>query len=333
MKIHYLFQKVVKIMLDTSVVDDLTIRMTNSCNLCCPYCFASSNTEPTDQQLSVDEIKAAIEKINPVRIGISGGEPLLRHDDVMDLLKYCYDRNDLRRRVRVETNGTLPFDFDTLASYADDKYAIQFATSLDGFEEFNDSRRGEGSFQKTSEFAKQAVEHGFFTIIKATVEDDIFVDNLDYYYDFIKYCRNELGVHRCRIGTVKDAGRATEYISNVKQQNGNLDLMIHAFGQCRNLQHKFYEETGYKFDNGEALVDFVDVATCITCGRTRESNARNALHLGTDGLVYMGCAFVNVPICHWTKFTPEVNRKARFLFDRMEIGAKDGIVKRVDRLW
>ena len=91
---------------------------TLGCNLRCPYCYNDSLVLPekfhkNDKLWSLEGIKNLITaRKRPAfnlsdYIVISGGEPLIHYDAVLDLAKHT---KDLGLKVKVNTNGTIPLD-------------------------------------------------------------------------------------------------------------------------------------------------------------------------------------------------------------------------------
>lgn len=85
----------------------VTISITNNCNLNCSYCCTKSSYEVKYIDLKTKEIKKAIDialKMNPIKLKISGGEPMLREDffEILDYVKTTY-----RGKIILATNATL----------------------------------------------------------------------------------------------------------------------------------------------------------------------------------------------------------------------------------
>lgn len=89
---------------------------TLGCNLRCPYCYNDSLVLPerfhkNDKLWSLDEIKDLISaRKRPLfnlsdYIVISGGEPLIHYDDVLEIAGHA---KGLGMKVKVNTNGTIP---------------------------------------------------------------------------------------------------------------------------------------------------------------------------------------------------------------------------------
>lgn len=127
---------------------------TDRCNLRCKGCWAGEYQKKNDLSFELmDRIVREGEELNIFFYVISGGEPLIRKDDLVKLAKKHDDSV-----FHIFTNGTL----------IDDKFAeecaeagnIVFAISIDGFEESTDKRRGKGTFTKIMKAADILRQHG-----------------------------------------------------------------------------------------------------------------------------------------------------------------------------
>lgn len=122
--------------------------ITNRCNLRCCYCFGKYY-ERQDYELSTKEIFYLIDQLaimGTKRLGIGGGEPLLRND-IGYILEYL-KKNGIESGIN--TNGILlPQKISELSNV--DTVCI----SLDGEEDVHDYYRGKGTFKK----AMMAIEY------------------------------------------------------------------------------------------------------------------------------------------------------------------------------
>jgi len=78
----------------------------SNCNMSCIYCSVRSSHE-NKKKLSLNEIKIIIDKLDEWGVGqitITGGEPLLRFDDLLEILKYA---NKKSPAFSLSTNGML----------------------------------------------------------------------------------------------------------------------------------------------------------------------------------------------------------------------------------
>ena len=84
----------------------IDIEITKKCNLSCVHCSAQSNS--TGKELSLNEIKIILDKASSLgleNVGFTGGEPLVRRNKLLALLKYC--KHTLNSKTHLHTNGTL----------------------------------------------------------------------------------------------------------------------------------------------------------------------------------------------------------------------------------
>ncbi len=118
---------------------------TSACNLHCTGCWAAEYGNKLN--LSFEELDGIIRQGKELGTYIyiySGGEPLVRKDD---LIRLCEKHKDCA--FLAFTNGTLIDD-----AFADEMLRVHNfvpAISIEGFEKATDSRRGEGTYQKVIE--------------------------------------------------------------------------------------------------------------------------------------------------------------------------------------
>ncbi|WP_245544049.1 radical SAM protein [Peptoniphilus timonensis] len=115
---------------------------TSACNLKCTGCWAAEYGHKNN--LTYDEMASIVRQGNELGTYffiLTGGEPLVRKDDVIKLAKEFNDS-----AFHVFTNGTL-ID-EEFCKEVKEAGNISFALSIEGTEESTDFRRGEGVFQK-----------------------------------------------------------------------------------------------------------------------------------------------------------------------------------------
>jgi len=115
---------------------------TSACNLKCLGCWAADygNKMSMDYE-TLDKIILQGKALGTFMYIYSGGEPLLRKDDIIRL---CEKHNDCV--FLAFTNGTLVDEF-----FADEMLRVKNfvpAISVEGFEEATDYRRGKGTYEK-----------------------------------------------------------------------------------------------------------------------------------------------------------------------------------------
>ncbi|HIU75829.1 MAG TPA: radical SAM protein [Candidatus Pelethocola excrementipullorum] len=170
---------------------------TSACNLHCTGCWAAEYGHQLN--LTFDQLDSII--MQGKELGIyfymyTGGEPLVRKKD---LIKLCEKHNDCA--FHAFTNGTL----------VDDKLCqdmvrignLSLSISLDGMEEVNDDRRGEGIFQRVMAAMDLLKQYGllFGTSICYT-RKNVEVVTSDEFLDMIieKGCRFTWYFHYMPVG-------------------------------------------------------------------------------------------------------------------------------------
>lgn len=151
---------------------------TSACNLHCTGCWAAEYGHKLS--LSFEDLDSIVSQGKEIGIYfymLTGGEPLVRKKDIIRL---CEKHNDCE--FHAFTNGTL-----VDAELCNDMKRVgnlSLSISLEGFEEVNDFRRGEGVFQKVMNAMDLLKENGqiFGTSIcytsknVETVTSDDFLD-------------------------------------------------------------------------------------------------------------------------------------------------------------
>jgi MoaA/NifB/PqqE/SkfB family radical SAM enzyme len=127
---------------------------TSACNLHCTGCWAAEYGNKLN--LSLEEINKVINEAKELGVHLfayTGGEPLVRKDD---LIKICEEHQDCQ--FIAFTNGTLIDE----AFVAELKRVGNLwpAISVEGFEDSNDARRGQGVFGKAMKAMDLLKENG-----------------------------------------------------------------------------------------------------------------------------------------------------------------------------
>lgn len=127
---------------------------TSACNLHCTGCWAAEYGHQLN--LSFEEMDRIItqgKKLGIYFYMYTGGEPLVRKKD---LIRLCEKHSDCA--FHAFTNGTL-ID-EAFCKETARVGNLSFSLSLEGFEEVNDGRRGEGIYQKVLHAMDLMREHG-----------------------------------------------------------------------------------------------------------------------------------------------------------------------------
>jgi MoaA/NifB/PqqE/SkfB family radical SAM enzyme len=123
----------------------ILISPTNRCNLRCPGCYAAGFEREKELSYDIlDKILAEVRSMGALYVGFSGGEPLVRKDDLFRLMGEYDDLFFI-----FYTNGTLMTESDAAELHRLGNVAPIF--SLEGFEKATDARRGKGTFRAVME--------------------------------------------------------------------------------------------------------------------------------------------------------------------------------------
>lgn len=115
---------------------------TSACNLRCTGCWAAEYGYKMNLTYEeMDRIVRQAKELGVYFYMFTGGEPLVRKDDI---LKLCREHRDCA--FHAYTNGTL-ID-EEFCKQVQEVGNLSFSLSLEGFSNANDSRRGEGTFDK-----------------------------------------------------------------------------------------------------------------------------------------------------------------------------------------
>ena len=153
---------------------------TSACNLKCKGCWAAEYEK--NDSLDFDTLDNIINQgkaLGTYAYVYSGGEPMIRRDDI---IKLAQKHNDCI--FLAFTNGTL-FDED-YAKKLQEVGNVTFAISIEGFEKETDMRRGKGTYKKVIKsmdiLKKYGVPFGFSTCYHRLNEDVISSEE---YIDFM----------------------------------------------------------------------------------------------------------------------------------------------------
>lgn len=151
---------------------------TEKCNLRCTGCWAGDYQ--LRHELSLETMDRICREAGELGINffvISGGEPMVRQDDLLELA-----RRHPEQMFHIYTNGTLITR--EFARRAAERGNMVFALSIEGLEETTDARRGKGVFRKVLDAMDTLRSEGLIYGFSATytrknteeVASDAFID-------------------------------------------------------------------------------------------------------------------------------------------------------------
>lgn len=175
-----------------SAPKDVTLQLTQACNLRCRHCFQWSpegyhrGTPSTELALTAIENVFRNTRESKADIYLWGGEPLLHSE--WDAVTQMLARDP--RRTFISTNGLL-LD-DRLLSLLPISGALTTIISLDGFERQHDAVRGRGTFHclerniRLLSHLRETGEYRGGLVLSCCLSDDLIPD----LYAFTEYCES-----------------------------------------------------------------------------------------------------------------------------------------------
>lgn len=159
--------------------------ITDKCNLQCKHCYSGIGSSIGNEELNFSECEEVINQIKELkenyhitRVGLLGGEPLIRKD-ILDIIRLL---SQVDVDVNLGTNGTLITN--EIAVKLKDTGVSFVQVSLEGpNEEVNDKIRGKGNFRKANEGLKHLIGTGIKTGIMMTVSKH----NINYIREMIEF--------------------------------------------------------------------------------------------------------------------------------------------------
>ena len=145
---------ILKVKYDCNIPWTILMDPTSACNMHCKGCWAAEydKTDSMDYEL-LDRIIREGKELGIYFYIYSGGEPMLRKDDLIKLAKVHDDCVFL-----AFTNGTLIDDATAKALAEAGNFGLAF--SIEGFESATDFRRGKGTYQKVIQGMQNMKKYG-----------------------------------------------------------------------------------------------------------------------------------------------------------------------------
>jgi radical SAM protein with 4Fe4S-binding SPASM domain len=150
------------------ILYELTVELTHRCNERCQHCYCPSNTRKKEiDTVTFKRLIDEFEKMGGFRLGLTGGEILIR-EDIEKILKMLIDRNMV---VDINSNLTL-LDSKKLDLIANIKTLSVGVTIHSANPSIHDSiTRVKGSFHKTVSSIKKLRKKGINVFIKTLLFD------------------------------------------------------------------------------------------------------------------------------------------------------------------
>jgi len=157
-----------------SVISELVFLISQSCNMNCSYCYATSINR-ANHLMSFDLFQRLVDyvynhpKFQVTRIIFLGGEPFINSSVLIRAIKYLRETKGFNGLIGIVTNGTL-VGFREISELV--KYDVNVTVSLDGPQYIHDKLRpdlfGDGSYQRAINCIERLTEAGVPVGIEGT---------------------------------------------------------------------------------------------------------------------------------------------------------------------
>jgi len=197
-------------------ITQVLLLLTNRCNLKCKHCYVSSSPIG-DFGLSKTRVFEIIDEIHlkygKILLNLSGGEPLSRKKECLEILEYA----SKKLIVKILTNGTLitPNIAEKLT-----ELNVKIRISIDGGEsKSHDFMRGFGSFEKTIEGVENLRLAGY-PFKELQIYATISSEGIQEIPKIIQFA-DKFGIQTIKFETLAIDGRASQYFLADTEEKAN----------------------------------------------------------------------------------------------------------------
>ncbi|EYE87324.1 hypothetical protein Q428_13950 [Fervidicella metallireducens AeB] len=229
----------------------LTVDITNRCNLRCLHCynFSGENNICTEGEMTDSELVALVKdiaSIKPLNVCFCGGEPLLRKDILLKCIKIL---NDEGIQVSFVTNGLLLTP--EVSKQLKEAGLSRAQISIDGIGKSHDRlRRHEGAFEKAAEALQNLKDVKIETGVAFTPTSW----NTEEFDQIVDFCI-ELSVREIRVQATMPIGRGEENDREILPNSLQYRRMIKSFN--RRKRESLYRGRGIRFEWGDPVDHFI----------------------------------------------------------------------------
>ena len=275
----------------------LSIKITNQCNLTCPYCYTDARKKIYDNEITLEDIKSMIDIIKPANaIEFTGGECLTKYDLVVQAKDYALTKTN---RLRIATNGTVPINIKDFYPLPKGK-SIAFMTSIDGFKEDHEKNRGKGTFEQVLDFSRELISYGIPVVVSSIVPE--------HYYDNDGYLLHKFHNFLINFGFVTHFNAAVASVGRGINFEEDAKLKF----KCLNLNRK------YKIHS----------KICISCDHLKNINrVPDMVSIDSQGYVRSYCQMLQHPLFHYSEYSNEkyIQEFKKIHNNEINYGFKNGI--------
>lgn len=209
---------------------EIFLSFSTKCNLKCKHCY--SNSRIIGKTVDVDNVLRILNEIKPLRLVISGGEPLL---DFRNLIRFLHDykkKYKIDSCIVLATNGTLlnRNNLKKLKPYID-----RLQISLDTLSRKNFKKiRGVDLLSKTIEGIKNAKKDKFDIQIAFA----LFKENLMEIKDIIFFCEKN-NINKINVLRQRPIGRSKPTLPPEKIKQAYMDFL--KYSKNRNIKINIHD--------------------------------------------------------------------------------------------
>lgn len=174
----------------------LELQVTDACNLRCRHCYIGNGSGSHLPPEVIGTVLGEFERMQGLRVLITGGEPLLHpsFDEINEMLP------DFSIRKVLVTNGVL-LKSDTLRKLK----VHEVQVSIDGLERAHDAIRGAGSYERSMNAVRRALDAGYAVSVSTMVHSANLGD-----FDEMERSFREMGIKEWAVDVPCITGRLRE---------------------------------------------------------------------------------------------------------------------------
>ena len=253
-------------------LEHIDIEINHECNLNCMHCSASAGTEKSDNALNTEEIEKILRSakyMGLIRVGLTGGEPLMDLEKLSKVAHMCRDHLDLP--LHIHTNGTLiTQEMVRTAGILTLFEAISITFLGANAQAHDEVTRQKGSFESALQSTKILVDAGlpltcFFVPIHSRCDS----------FDSLAEKLADIGVEKIRALALAPSGRARSIYSEAAPNRNEISRFERVLQEAR----KHY---GVCVEAGYCTRLLVSQLTVLS-GHETCTSGLNRLHINCEG--------------------------------------------------
>jgi len=256
-------------------LEHIDIEINHECNLNCMHCSASAGTEKSDNALNTEEIEKILSSakyMGLIRVGLTGGEPLINLEKLSTVAYMC--RDQLGLPLHIHTNGTLVTQEMVGQTGILTLFEAISITFLGANAQTHDEvTRQTGSFESALQSTQILVDAGlpltcFFVPIHSRFNS----------FDSLAEKLADIGVEKIRVLALAPSGRARSIFSEAVPNHNEIAQLERVLQEVR----KHY---GMCVEAGYCTRILIRQLTVLS-GHEKCTSGLNRLHINFEGNVF-----------------------------------------------